>query len=135
MPWSLLVEAHFLELFINDGSTISQIEPRDDSSELKNDFEFYPDILRYAGTYPFDIGVDIDPGNNNNLLGVVRLPGASPFQPRLRQANQVGKRVSGIFLNVKDCPWQLKKKRLIDIDAVIEGPADGKGQKGTSPFS
>jgi hypothetical protein len=49
----------------------------------------YSDLFRYAGTSLFYIGVDIDPRDNNNLLGVVRLLGTSLFQPRLRQQSQV----------------------------------------------
>ena len=32
------------------------------------------DILRFGSTALFDVGVDVDPSDNNNIVGVIRSP-------------------------------------------------------------
>ena len=32
------------------------------------------DILRFGSTALFDVGVDVDPSDNNNIVGVIRTP-------------------------------------------------------------
>ena len=35
---------------------------------------FTSDILRFGSTALFDVGVDVDPSDNNNIVGVIRTP-------------------------------------------------------------
>ena len=34
----------------------------------------FTDILRFGSTALFDVGVDVDPSDNNNIVGVIRTP-------------------------------------------------------------